>query len=77
MHVWAEHLNGYIERIDMPVLLALGEHDWLWQGTQEHLDEYKDIFKGSDRVETLVVKGGANCMELCYVEKEWYQKCFV
>lgn len=76
MQVWASYLNGYIERIDMPALLALGEHDWLWQGTQEHLEEYKDLFKRSDRVETLVVKGGAHCMELSYKADEWYKKSF-
>jgi hypothetical protein len=60
----------------VPVLYGLAEHDALWSGKDEHVQEFASKFKSSPRVERGVILGAPHCGELSYWAKGWYMRCF-
>ena len=73
---WDTYWRGYADQIEVPILSALGEHDWLWEGTNEHLQEWMSCFPKSERVEGGVVAGAPHALEWWWGSHAWYVRCF-
>lgn len=72
---WAECWATYAEGIRVPVLYGIGEHDWLWQGTTEHVKEFGAFFTSSSGFEGSVVPGAPHAIEWSYSSRAWVAKC--
>lgn len=73
---WWTYWRTYAEQIKSPILYALGEHDWLWYGTTEHLQEFMSCFPKSERVEGGIVAGAPHALEWWWGSHAWYVRCF-
>ena len=76
LHTWSGYAEKYMERVEIPVLIAFGEHDWLWEASEEHLNELKGLFRRSKGAETVLIRGAPHGMVLSYKSGEWYRMCF-
>lgn len=66
---WAAHVS-------VPVMFAFAELDSWFEGTQEHLRECVEAFRGSPRVDGSWLQGAPHCMELSHWSQGWYARCF-
>ena len=73
---WFEHWKDYAGKIKVPVMFGMAEHDRLWQGTAEHVQDFLAGFKESKKREGGVILGSPHCTELSYTGKGWYARSF-
>jgi pimeloyl-ACP methyl ester carboxylesterase len=66
----------YSDKIRVPVMFGIGEHDALWQGTIEHVKEYETMFPNCARFDGSVVLGAPHAIEWSYMATGWYARCF-
>ena len=74
--LWFTYWKKYADEVKVPILYALGEHDWLWQGTTEHVQDFMRCFPKSERVQGGLVAGGPHALEWWWGSKAWYARCF-
>lgn len=74
--LWPTYWRTYSDQVKVPILFALGEHDWLWQGTNEHVQEFMGCFPKSQRVEGGLVAGAPHAFEWWWGSSAWYTRCF-
>jgi hypothetical protein len=73
---WFDHWKEYGGKIKVPVMVGMAEHDHLWQGTAEHVQDFLTGFQGSKRREGGVILESPHCIELSYAGKGWYARTF-
>lgn len=73
---WFAHWKDYSSKIKVPVMVGMAEHDHLWQGTAEHVQDFLAGFPASKRREGGVILGSPHCTELSYAGKGWYARSF-
>lgn len=66
---WFAHWKEYAGKIALPVMVGMAEHDHLWQGTAEHVQDFLAGFPQSRRREGGVILGSPHCTELSYAGK--------
>ncbi|KAH7253515.1 uncharacterized protein BKA55DRAFT_593220 [Fusarium redolens] len=62
--------------VTVPVMIALAERDHYWDATEEHLEDFKQGFPKSERVDLSVVKAAPHNIELSYWGPGWYARSF-
>jgi pimeloyl-ACP methyl ester carboxylesterase len=73
---WASYWAESARSINVPIMYALAEHDWLWHGTEEHVEEFRSYFPNSPNFESRVVLGAPHAIEWTQYSKGWYARCF-
>ncbi|KAF2169487.1 hypothetical protein M409DRAFT_20701 [Zasmidium cellare ATCC 36951] len=73
---WAKHFPDIAASISVPVMYAVGEHDWLWEGTFDNAREFAAFFKNCTRFDGSVVQGAPHAIEWSYYAAGWYARCF-
>jgi hypothetical protein len=74
--LWFTYWKKYADEVTVPIMYALGEHDWLWHGNKEHAQDFMGCFPKSERVEGGIVAGGPHALEWWWGSKGWYARCF-
>ena len=74
--LWFTYWRQYSDNVRVPVLYALGEHDWLWEGNDDPVKEFMAAFPKSERVEGGVVLGAPHALEWWWGSQGWYARCF-
>jgi hypothetical protein len=65
----------YVDEVTVPMLCALGEHDWLWHGNKEHAQDFVVHFPNSARIEGIVASG-SHTLEWWRGSRGWFARCF-
>ena len=73
---WPGYASQIMQKVEVPILSALGEHDWLLEATEDAMEEYMGQFRKCAKFEGVVFKGAPHALEWSYKSKEWYEKCF-
>jgi pimeloyl-ACP methyl ester carboxylesterase len=71
-----EVMREYCAKVTVPVLYGLGQDDFLWHGSMEHVDEFKKLFPNSPSFEGSLVRGAPHAIEWSKAGQGWYVKCF-
>ena len=71
-----KYWRQYSDKIKVPIMFGIGEHDALWQGTVEHVKEYETMFPNCERFDGSVVLGAPHAIEWSYMATGWYARCF-
>lgn len=66
----------YSDKVKVPIMFGIGEHDALWQGTAEHVKEYETMFPNCERFDGSVVLGAPHAIEWSFMATGWYARCF-
>jgi hypothetical protein len=74
--LWVAYWRQYSDEIRVPILYALGQYDWLWDGTREHVEEFASCFPNSARVDAGLVAGAPHALEWWWGSQAWYARCF-
>ena len=59
-----------------PILYALGERDWLWEGTKEAVEEFMAAFPKCPRPDGSLVQDAPHALEWSRMSQGWYARCF-
>lgn len=73
---WLANWRKYSDRIRVPMMFGVGEHDVLWQGNVQHVKEYETMFPNCERFDGSVVFGAPHAIEWSYMASGWYARCF-
>lgn len=73
---WPARKTAVKAGVKIPVLYALAEYDWPWQGTKENVDAFCADFANAPRVEGACVKGACHAIELSKVARGWWLRVF-
>jgi hypothetical protein len=72
--LWFTYWKRHVDEVRVPILYALGEHDWLWHGDRSIR---KTLWGLSPRVRVEgIVAGGPHALERWWSSKGWYARCF-
>ncbi|KAK4493588.1 hypothetical protein PRZ48_015255 [Zasmidium cellare] len=63
---WKECFPKIAASIRVPVMYAVGEHDWLWDGSLDNVKEFSAFFTGCPRFDGSVVQGAPHTIEWSY-----------
>ncbi|KIW13035.1 hypothetical protein PV08_08222 [Exophiala spinifera] len=74
--IWPQYWRSYAKSVRVPILYAVGEHDWLWKGTKELVHEFGSCFPICPRFEGSIVQGAPHALEWSSVSLGWYARCF-
>ncbi len=74
--LWQTYWREYSDKVKVPVLYVLGQYDWLWEGTKEHVEEFASCFPLSPRVDAELVLGAPHALEWWLGSQAWYARCF-
>ncbi|KAJ5153901.1 uncharacterized protein N7500_009340 [Penicillium coprophilum] len=72
---WLDYWRKYSDRVTVPVMHVLAEHDGLWTYSPQVLEDYKNAFPNSPHVISEVVPMAPHCIELSLQSRPWYMKC--
>ena len=73
---WAPREKRLAAQVNVPIMFALAEHDWLWYGNKEHVQEYEARFSSCPRFDGSVVRGAPHAIEWSHQSQGWYARCF-
>lgn len=73
---WPASAAEHKSKVHMPVLHALGSHDWIWKADRQTVDLFLADFKNSSRLEGAVVEGAPHAIELSRVGASWWMRAF-
>lgn len=73
---WQTYWREYSDEIKVPMLYALGQYDWVWEGTKEHVEEFARSFPSSPRVDAELVGQAPHALEWWWGCQAWYARCF-
>lgn len=73
---WDNYWSKYAKQVRVPVMVAIGERDGLFQASQKDLYNFTGKFTASPKVETVFVAGAPHCLELSHWGAAWYSRCF-
>ncbi len=76
MTQWSTYRNTYSEDVNVPILYALGERDWLWQASKETVAEFVAMFPKCPRFDASLVLDAPHALEWSEVGHGWYARCF-
>lgn len=73
---WVNYFPSFAEHIIVPIMFGIGEHDWLWHGTHDHVREFSTFFPSCARFDGSVVQGAPHAIEWSHYGYGWYARCF-
>jgi hypothetical protein len=73
---WATYRASYSQDVEVPILYALGERDWLWEASKETLAEFAALFPKCPRFDASLVLDASHALEWSHVDQGWYARCF-
>jgi hypothetical protein len=73
---WWEYGPGYAKEINVPIMYAMGECDWLWEGSKKYVKAYEEWFPKCPRFDGSTVLGAPHALEWSRVCQRWYVRCF-
>lgn len=74
--LWFGLSKRFTERVEVPILHALGQMDALWPPTAQEVHACEKAFPKSPKVESGVVPNAPHCIELSYQGMGWYTRAF-
>ena len=76
LRAWPKYGSTYTDAVELPILYGVGEHDWLWEASEDTMQEMKALFPRCPAFEGVLFKCGPHALEWSYESKEWFEKCF-
>ncbi|KAF1831387.1 hypothetical protein BDW02DRAFT_460037, partial [Decorospora gaudefroyi] len=73
---WLGQWETAAGQVEVPVLFAVGEHDWLWKADAESMDMFKAAFTKCRRFEGGAVLGAPHALEMWKEVDGWYERMF-
>ena len=73
---WVRHRSNYAAKVRVPVMYAVGEHDWLISGTREAAEEFGALFKSCHFFTGGTVPKAPHALEWSHASNGWYLRCF-
>ncbi|KAK4971595.1 hypothetical protein LTR42_007323 [Elasticomyces elasticus] len=73
---WPQNRARYMAGVDIPIMYALGEYDWIWQGSKRNVVAFSEHFINAPRVEGALVEGAPHAIDLGRTRRGWWVKCF-
>lgn len=73
---WSGYRASYAQEIEVPVMYALGERDWLFEATKETVAEFAALFPKSPRVDASLVLDAPHALVWSWGGHGWYARCF-
>lgn len=73
---WSTYFPDIAAEIKVPIMFGLGEHDWLWEGTKQHVSDFEAFFPQCERFRGILVQGAPHAIEWSYRGREWYAGFF-
>jgi hypothetical protein len=73
---WSGYRASYTKDIDVPVLYALGERDWLFEASKETVAEFAALFPKCPRFDASLVLDAPHALEWSRMGQGWYARCF-
>lgn len=73
---WATYFPALAAQINIPIMFGVGEHDWLWEGTFDHVKEFSTFFRNCPRFDGSVVQGAPHAIEWSHYGAGWYARSF-
>lgn len=70
------YCREYSREINVPICYALGERDWLWEGTTEAVQEFMAMFPKCPKPDGGLVRDAPHALEWSLVSPGWYSRCF-
>lgn len=74
MVAWPDVDAEYMAKVTIPVLYALGSHDWVWKAERRTADAFASKFVNSKRVEGAMINGAGHTLELSPVSRGWWAR---
>lgn len=74
MMAWPDKDVEYKAKLKIPVLYAIGSHDWVWKAERRTVDAFTSGFTSSERVEGAMIKGAGHALELSPVSRGWWAR---
>jgi hypothetical protein len=62
--------------IELCSMYAMGEHDWLWEGSKKHIKEFEEWFPGCPRFDGSTTLGAPHALEWGRVSQGRYARGF-
>ncbi|KAK5465532.1 hypothetical protein LTS15_002095 [Exophiala xenobiotica] len=72
---WLGYWHRYATAIEVPVMYSIGEVDSLWVSAPDAVQEFRDAFTSSSRVEAAVLPMAPHCIELSRHSRGWLTRC--
>lgn len=73
---WPTYFADRAREVTVPVICALGEHDFLWTASRETMNDFAVPFTHCPRFDNSVVLGAPHALEWSKMRKGWYGRCF-
>lgn len=73
---WPTYWPVVAPQITLPIFFGLGDQEWLWTGSQAHLDEIHAGLVNCPRFDGSVVLGAPHALEWSYGAQGWWARCF-
>ena len=73
---WPKNWEQVAQQVDVPVLYRMGEHDWLWKGDVESMEQFRVAFTKCPRFDLGVVRGAPHALEMWTGVQQWYDLVF-
>ena len=74
--LWFGRSKRFTERVEVPILHALGQMDALWPPIAQEVHAGKKLFPKSSKIDWGVVPNAPHCIELSYQGASWYTRAF-
>ena len=72
---WLNHWHKYTKAIRIPLMYAISEVDGLWSSTPKALQNFRDAFPSSPRIEAAMLPNAPHCIELSRQSRGWLTRC--
>ena len=73
---WPARLHQSAPLVKIPLMIAVSEHDWLWEGSKQHLATWTELFEQSPKVDGALILGAPHALEWWKGSNAWFIKCF-
>ncbi|CAJ2504483.1 Uu.00g118770.m01.CDS01 [Anthostomella pinea] len=73
---WPQNKAKAQAGVKIPVLCALPEYDWAWQGSRRNIDAFCKGFVNAPRVEGACVEGTGHTIDLGPCRDGWWIRCY-
>ncbi|KAH8162594.1 hypothetical protein CIB48_g5660 [Xylaria polymorpha] len=73
---WPRYGPDCAAEVVIPIMYALGEHDFLWVASKTTIDEFGATFPKCPRFDGSLVLGAPHAIEWSKARTGWYARCF-
>jgi pimeloyl-ACP methyl ester carboxylesterase len=73
---WLTYWKKYANNLTVPIMYGSAEFDALWVSSNNAIEEYRQSFSSSPKVECGLIPKAPHCIELSCQSMAWYLRCF-